>query len=341
METAYLVLYGELPTPAQLTDFSDEISHHMVPDERIREMFRIFPRRSHPMPVLSAAVTALGLFSQDTVGFTEDKLDAASRRLMAKMPTLAAYAYRHRRGLPYVYPDNDLSYSENFLSMLFKMTETKYDPDPRLAKALDVLFILHADHEQNCSASTARQVGSAETDPYCSLAAAAAALFCFGNHLTHPRHAVTNRTKGDKRRIGRLRQESSEGSLADARWPPEHHRVDDATRQRLAQWHADREQVSLADIFFERPGTQPRGERFGDTRGEECRRCVHALGRLARVARHSARSRSSRAAAASSASRSSGAAGGLAGARQTAGGALSRTVTPSALSRAGHTSRRA
>ncbi len=177
METAYLVLYGELPTPAQLTDFSDEISHHMVPDERIREMFRIFPRRSHPMPVLSAAVTALGLFSQDTVGFTEDKLDAASRRLMAKMPTLAAYAYKNSIGQPTLFPDYSLSYVENFLRMSFGAVTRPYEFDDEITKALDVLLILHADHEQNCSTSTVRLVGSARTDMYQSISSGINALF--------------------------------------------------------------------------------------------------------------------------------------------------------------------
>jgi citrate synthase len=177
METAYLVLYGELPTAAELANFNDEISHHMVPDERIREMFRIFPRRSHPMPVLSAAVTALGLFSQDTIGFSEEKLDAASRRLMAKMPTLAAYAYKNSIGQPTLFPDYSLSYVENFLRMSFGAVTRPFEFDDEISKAMDVLLILHADHEQNCSTSTVRLVGSARTDMYQSISSGINALF--------------------------------------------------------------------------------------------------------------------------------------------------------------------
>ena len=177
LETAYLVLYGELPTPDQLSEFTHEISHHMVPDERIREMFRIFPRRSHPMPVLSTAVTALGLFSEDTIGFSEERLDAASRRLMAKMPTMAAYAYKNSIGQPTLFPDYSLSYVENFLRMSFGAVTRPYEFDDEITKALDVLLILHADHEQNCSTSTVRLVGSAQTNIYQSISSGINALY--------------------------------------------------------------------------------------------------------------------------------------------------------------------
>ncbi len=176
LETAYLVLYGELPTQEQLSTFNDDISHHMVIDERIREMFRIFPRRSHPMPVLSVGVTALGLFSEDTIGFTEEKLDAATKRLMAKLPTLAAYGYKNSIGSPTLFPDYSLSYVENFLRMSFGSVTRPYEFSDEVTKALDVLLILHADHEQNCSTSTVRLVGSAQTNLYQSIASGINAL---------------------------------------------------------------------------------------------------------------------------------------------------------------------
>ncbi len=177
LETSYLVLYGELPTKEQLSAFTEDISHHMVVDERLREMFRIFPRRSHPMPVLSMGITALGLFSQDTVGFEPEKLDAATKRLMAKVPTLAAYGYKNSLGMPTLYPDYSLSYVENFLRMSFGAVTTPYEFDDEVTKALDVLLILHADHEQNCSTSTVRLVGSAQTNLYQSISSGVNALY--------------------------------------------------------------------------------------------------------------------------------------------------------------------
>ena len=177
LETSYLVLYGELPTKEQLTAFTDEISHHMVIDERIREMFRIFPRRSHPMPVLSAGITALGLFSQDTIGFDDAKLDMATIKLMGKVPTLAAYGYKNSVGMPTLYPDYSLGYVENFLRMSFGAVTHPYEFDDEITRALDVLLILHADHEQNCSTSTVRLVGSAQTNIYQSISSGVNALY--------------------------------------------------------------------------------------------------------------------------------------------------------------------
>jgi len=176
LETSYLVLYGELPTQAQLSQFTEDISHHMVIDERIREMFRIFPRRSHPMPVLSVGVTALGLFSQDTIGFDEERLDLATIKLMGKVPTLAAYGYKNSIGMPTLFPDYSLSYVENFLRMSFGAVTQPYEFDDEITKALDVLLILHADHEQNCSTSTVRLVGSAQTNIYQSISSGINAL---------------------------------------------------------------------------------------------------------------------------------------------------------------------
>jgi citrate synthase len=176
LETSYLVLYGELPTPEQLKQFTENISHHMVIDERIREMFRIFPRRSHPMPQLSVGITALGLFSQDTIGFDEERLDLATIKLMGKVPTLAAYGYKNSIGMPTLFPDYSLSYVENFLRMSFGAVTQPYEFDDEITKALDVLLILHADHEQNCSTSTVRLVGSAQTNIYQSIASGVNAL---------------------------------------------------------------------------------------------------------------------------------------------------------------------
>ena len=177
LETSYLVLYGELPTEEQLDDFTEKVANHMVIDERIREMFRIFPRRSHPMPVLSAGVTALGLFSTDTIGFEDEKIDAATHRLMAKVPTLAAYAFKNSIGQPTLYPDYSLSYVENFLRMSFGSVTQPYELDDEIVKAMEVLLILHADHEQNCSTSTVRLVGSAQTNLYQSVSSGVNALY--------------------------------------------------------------------------------------------------------------------------------------------------------------------
>ena len=177
LETSYLVLYGELPTKEQLEDFTEKVANHMVIDERIREMFRIFPRKSHPMPVLSAGVTALGLFSQDTIGFDDDRIDAATHRLMAKVPTIAAYSYKNSIGMPTLYPDYSLSYVENFLRMSFGTVSQPYELDDEIVKAMEVLLILHADHEQNCSTSTVRLVGSAQTNIYQSISSGVNALY--------------------------------------------------------------------------------------------------------------------------------------------------------------------
>ncbi len=176
LETSYLVLYGELPTKEELADFTEKISRHMVIDERLRELFRIFPRRSHPMPVLSAAITALSTFSSDTIGFEPEKIDAATHRLLAKVPTLAAYGFKNSLGMPTLWPDYSLSYIENFIRMSFGSVTTPYEFDDKITKALDVLLILHADHEQNCSTSTVRLVGSSQANLYGSVAAGVHAL---------------------------------------------------------------------------------------------------------------------------------------------------------------------
>jgi citrate synthase len=177
LEVAYLILHGELPTEGELREWVDKITHHTMIHENIKKFMDGFHHDAHPMGMLVSGVAALSTFYPDARSIK----DRQSRklqilRLIGKMPTMAALAYRHSLGLPYVYPDNTLSYTENFLSMLWKMAEPKYQPNKVLARALDILFILHADHEQNCSANAMRAVGSSNADPYVSTAAAAAAL---------------------------------------------------------------------------------------------------------------------------------------------------------------------
>jgi citrate synthase len=178
LEVAYLLLHGELPTRAELDAWTDEITHHTFIHESVKKFLDGFHYDAHPMGMLIGTVAALSTFYPEA----KQIHDPAVRRkqivrLIAKMPTIAAFAYRHSRGLPYAYPDNDLSYTGNFLNMLFKTTEVKYTPHPVLERALDVLFILHADHEQNCSTNAMRGIGSSHADPYVALAGAAAALY--------------------------------------------------------------------------------------------------------------------------------------------------------------------
>jgi citrate synthase len=178
LEVAYLLIFGELPTQPQLDDWVHRITHHTFVHENVRDFLKGFRYDAHPMGMLLGSVSALSTFYPEAA----DIKDAHNRevqtvRLIAKMPTLAAFAYRHGMGQPYNYPDNDLSYAGNFLSMMYRMTELKYEPDPRLERALDVLFILHADHEQNASTSAVRSVGSTQVDPYSAIAAGIAALY--------------------------------------------------------------------------------------------------------------------------------------------------------------------
>jgi citrate synthase len=178
LETAYLILYGHLPNKSELADWTGNITIHSIIHENIKKLIDGFHHDAHPMGILVSTVAALSTFYPDAKKIFEAKSRRdQTYRLISKMPTLAAFAYRHSLGLPYSYPDNDLSYTGNFLNMLFKMTELKYKPHPVLEKALDVLFILHADHEQNCSTNAMRGVASSQVDPYSSVAAAAAALY--------------------------------------------------------------------------------------------------------------------------------------------------------------------
>ena len=178
LEVAYLLIYGRLPLQHELDDWTHLITTHTFVHENIKDFMQGFRYDAHPMGMLLAAVGALSTFYPEANQIKDRELRMMQVvRLVAKMPTLAAFAYRHNRGMPYVYPDNDLSYAGNFLSMLYKIAELKYEPDPRLERALDVLFILHADHEQNCSTSAVRSVGSSQVDPYSATAAGIAALY--------------------------------------------------------------------------------------------------------------------------------------------------------------------
>jgi citrate synthase len=178
LEVAYLLLNGELPDRQQLDDWTWHVTHHTFIHESIKKVMDGFNYDAHPMGMLISMIGALSTFYPEA----KNIFDAECRRkqiyrMIAKVATIAAFSYRHRKGLPYAYPDNDLSYTGNFLNMMFKTTEVKYQPDPVLERALNVLFILHADHEQNCSTNAMRSIGSAHTDPYSALAGAAAALY--------------------------------------------------------------------------------------------------------------------------------------------------------------------
>ena len=177
-QVAYLLLNGELPTDSQLSDWDDAINHHTVIHENIKRQMESFRYDAHPMGMMISTVAALSTFYPEAKKVNDPKnRQLQIERLIAKVPTIAAFTFRHSQGHPYVYPNNKYSYSENFLNMMFRMVGNDYTPDPALIKALDVLFILHADHEQNCSTSVMRAIGSSEADPYSAWAGAAAALY--------------------------------------------------------------------------------------------------------------------------------------------------------------------
>lgn len=177
LEVAYLLLFGELPDSDQLAKWENDIKHHTMVHENVKNLMNGFHHDAHPMAMLISTIAALGTFYPSS-RHVKDSSERAQQilRLVGKTPTVAAYCYRHSLGLPYIYPDNSLSYTENFMNMLFRMTEPKYVFNPVLARALDILFILHADHEQNCGTTAMRCVGSSQADPYLATAAAAAAL---------------------------------------------------------------------------------------------------------------------------------------------------------------------
>ncbi|QCB27956.1 citrate synthase [Corynebacterium endometrii] len=185
-EVSYLLIKGELPTQEQLTKFNDEIRHHTLLDEDFKAQFSIFPRNAHPMAVLASSVNILSTYYQDELNpLDEAQLDKATVRLLAKVPMLAAYAYRASQGKPYMYPDNKLNARENFLRMMFGYPTEEYEVDPVVTKALDKLLILHADHEQNCSTSTVRMIGSAQANLFVSIAGGI-------NALSGPLHGGAN-----------------------------------------------------------------------------------------------------------------------------------------------------
>jgi len=178
LEVAYLLIHGELPTAAELEEWTHLITIHTFVHENIKGFMQGFRHDAHPMGMLLGSVGALSTFYPDANRIQDaDNRAIQTIRLIAKMPTLAAFSYRHNMGMPYVYPDNDLNYAGNLLGMLYKMTELKYQPDPRIERALDILFILHADHEQNCSTSAVRAIGSSLVDPYSAVAGGIAALY--------------------------------------------------------------------------------------------------------------------------------------------------------------------
>ena len=185
LETAYLVLYGELPSKAQLDGFEERIRRTTLIDERMRDLFRCFPRRSHPMPVLAAGIMALSTFSQKSSGTDPDQIEAATTRLIAKVPTLAAFGYKNSMGQPTLYPDNSLSYVQNFIRMSFGFPTEPYEFNDEITRALETLLILHVDHEQNCSTSTVRMVASSGANMYAAVAAGV-------NALSGPKHGGAN-----------------------------------------------------------------------------------------------------------------------------------------------------
>ncbi|MDQ4103215.1 MAG: citrate synthase [Actinomycetota bacterium] len=178
LETSYLLIYGDLPTSGQLENFTESIRVHTLLHEDLKRFFDGFPRDAHPMPVLSSAVSALSTFYQDSLNpFDHDQVEISTVRLLAKLPTIAAYAYKKSIGQPFLYPDNSLSLVHNFLRMTFGLPTAPYEVDPVVADALDLLFLLHADHEQNCSTSTVRMVGSTQANLFASISAGINALF--------------------------------------------------------------------------------------------------------------------------------------------------------------------
>src|SRR6186713_3098927 len=178
VETSYLLIYGELPTADQLSEFDQQLRRHTLLHEDLKQFFVGFPRDAHPMPVLSSAVSALSTFYQDSLDpFDQQQVEISTIRLLAKLPTIAAYAYKKSIGQPFLYPDNNLTLVENFLRMTFGVPATGYEIDPDLVRAVDLLLVLHADHEQNCSTSTVRLVGSSQANLFTSISGGINALW--------------------------------------------------------------------------------------------------------------------------------------------------------------------
>ena len=212
LETAYLILYGELPNQKQFEEWTHNITFHTMVHENIKKFVEGFRYDAHPMGMMVGTIGALSTFYPEAADVDDpESRELQTWRLIAKTPTLAASFYRHNKGLPYVYPDNDFSFVANFMSMLWRMGETRYVPDPVIEKALNVLFILHADHEQNCSANAMRSVGSSRPDPYSAMAAAVAALYgpLHGGANEEVIHMLTE--IGDKKNIPQFIEEVKAG----------------------------------------------------------------------------------------------------------------------------------
>jgi citrate synthase len=214
LETAYLVLFGELPTQAQLDDWVHHITHHTYTHENLKKIMDGFHHDAHPMGMFVSMVAALSTFYPEARQIQDPEIRQKQIvRLIAKVPTIAAFAYRHSVGLPFVYPDNELSFAGNFLSMMYRISEPKYEPDPILEKALDTLFILHIDHEQNCSATTMRAVGSSHADPYVAVSSAAAALYGPLHGGANERVLRMLKEIGSKDRVGEYVQRAKAGEF--------------------------------------------------------------------------------------------------------------------------------
>jgi citrate synthase len=214
LEAAYLTLFGELPSAEQMETWTHHITHHTFTHENLKKMIDGFHHDAHPMGMFVSTVAALSTFYSEAKQIQDPEVRQKQIvRLIAKVPTIAAFAYRHSMGQPYVYPDNELSFVGNFLSMMYKMSERRFEPDPILERALDILFILHIDHEQNCSTTTMRTVGSSHADPYVAVASAAAALY-------GPLHGGANERVlrmlneiGSRERIGQYVKRAKEGEF--------------------------------------------------------------------------------------------------------------------------------
>ncbi len=264
IEVSYLLIHGELPTADQLADFENNIRRHTLLHEDMKRFFDGFPSDAHPMPVLSSAVSALSTFYQDFLDpFDKEDFELSTYRLMAKLPTIAAYAYKKSVGQPFLYPDNSLGLVENFLRMTFGFPAEPYEVDPAVAKALDRLFILHADHEQNCSTSTVRLVGSSQANLFASVSAGINALF-------GPLHGGANQSVlemlqdireqgGDVVRVRAQGEEQGGRGQADGLRPP--------GLQELRPARRDRQEVGRRGAVGPRQARRPARHRHGARRG--------------------------------------------------------------------------
>ena len=272
IEVSYLLIYGELPSTEQLADFTKRIQLHTMLHEDLKRFFDGFPRNAHPMPVLSSAVNALSAYYPDSLDPTDnEQVELSTIRLLAKLPTIAAYAYKKSIGQPFLYPDNSLSLVENFLRMTFGLPAEPYDADPEVVRALDMLLILHADHEQNCSTSTVRLVGSSQANLFTSISGGI-------NALWGPLHGGANQAvlemleqiRDERRRRQRVRPKGEE--------PRSRRQVDGIRPPRLQELRPagpDRQGTSRQDPGQARRRRRPAEHRQGTRRGGADRRLLH------------------------------------------------------------------